>query len=199
MSYQYKKNYYPTFILEDFLENPDDVVEYSKSLKFFKPEKDENWPGLRTKSLHLFNEKLFNYIVLKILSVYYDFSFHKVKYFDTNVMFHKIYLKDYLNFNKKHTNIHRDNDFELAGVLYLNKKFSEKTGTTIFDDSENEIIKISNNYNTLVCYDAKKIHGVNNILDEERLSIVIFIGKIEIEKNINERLNDLGKSYTVQE
>jgi wyosine [tRNA(Phe)-imidazoG37] synthetase (radical SAM superfamily) len=199
MSYQYKKNYYPTFILEDFLENPDDVIEYSKSLKFFKPEKDENWPGLRTKSLHLFNEKLFNYIVLKILSVYYDFSFHKVKYFDTNVMFHKIYLKDYLNFNKKHTNIHRDNDFELAGVLYLNKKFSEKTGTTIFDDSENEIIKISNNYNTLVCYDAKKIHGVNNILDEERLSIVIFIGKIEIEKNINERLNDLGKSYTVQE
>jgi wyosine [tRNA(Phe)-imidazoG37] synthetase (radical SAM superfamily) len=199
MIYQDKKNYYPTFILEDFLENPDDVVEYSKSLKFFKPEKDENWPGLRTKSLHLFNEKLFNYIVLKILSVYYDFSFHKVKYFDTNVMFHKIYLKDYLNFNKKHTNIHRDNDFELAGVLYLNKKFSEKTGTTIFDDSENEIIKISNNYNTLVCYDAKKIHGVNNILDEERLSIVIFIGKIEIEKNINERLNDLGKSYTVQE
>jgi wyosine [tRNA(Phe)-imidazoG37] synthetase (radical SAM superfamily) len=199
MIYQNKKNYYPTFILEDFLENPDDVVEYSKSLKFFKPEKDENWPGLRTKSLHLFNEKLFNYIVLKILSVYYDFSFHKVKYFDTNVMFHKIYLKDYLNFNKKHTNIHRDNDFELAGVLYLNKKFSEKTGTTIFDDSENEIIKISNNYNTLVCYDAKKIHGVNNILDEERLSIVIFIGKIEIEKNINERLNDLGKSYTVQE
>ena len=199
MSYQYKKNYYPTFILEDFLENPDDVIEYSKSLKFFKPEKDENWPGLRTKSLHLFNEKLFNYIVLKILSVYYDFSFHKVKYFDTNVMFHKIYLKDYLNFNKKHTNIHRDNDFELAGVLYLNKKFSEKTGTTIFDDSENKIIKISNNYNTLVCYDAKKIHGVNNILDEERLSIVIFIGKIEIEKNINERLNDLGKSYTVQE
>ena len=199
MSYQYKKNYYPTFILEDFLENPDDVIEYSKSLKFFKPEKDENWPGLRTKSLHLFNEKLFNYIVLKILSVYYDFSFHKVKYFDTNVMFHKIYLKDYLNFNKKHTNIHRDNDFELAGVLYLNKKFSEKTGTTIFNDNENEIIKISNNYNTLVCYDAKKIHGVNNILDEERLSIVIFIGKIEIEKNINERLNDLGKSYTVQE
>jgi hypothetical protein len=28
MSYQYKKNYYPTFILEDFLENPDDVIEY---------------------------------------------------------------------------------------------------------------------------------------------------------------------------
>ena len=199
MIYQNKKNYYPTFILENFFENPDDVVNYSKSLEFFKPEKDENWPGLGTKSLHLFNETLFNYIVLKILSVYYDFSFHKVKYFDTNVMFHKIRLKDYLNFNKKHTNIHRDNDFELAGVLYLNKKFNEKTGTTIFDDNENEIIKISNNYNTLVCYDAKKIHGVNNILDDERLSIVIFIGKIEIEKNINERLNDLGKSYTVQE
>ena len=35
----------------------------------------------------------------------------------------------------------------------------------------------------------KKIHGINNILDKERLTIVIFIGKIEIEKNINERLN----------
>jgi|LakMenE18May11ns_1017448.scaffolds.fasta_scaffold9429620_2 hypothetical protein len=199
MNYQYKENYYPTFVLENFFQNPNDVVEYSKTLEFFKPEKDENWPGVRTKSLHLFNKPLFDYIVSKILSVYYDFSFHNFKYLDTHIMFQKINLKDFLNNNKKNTNLHQDIYHELAGVIYLNKKFNEKTGTNIFDNNENKIVKVSNSYNTLVCYDAQKIHGFNDILNEERLTIVIFIGKIEIKKNINERLNDLGKSYTVQE
>jgi hypothetical protein len=185
-----KKNYYPTFILENFFQNPNDIFNYSKKLEFFKPKKNENWPGVRTKSLHLINRPLFDYIILKILSVYYDFSFHSVKYLNANIMFHKIDLEDYLNFDKKHTNIHRDIDSELAGVIYLNKKINEETGTNIFSDNKNKIIKVSNFYNTLVCYDSKKIHGVNNILDKERLTIVIFIGKIEIEKNINKRLSD---------
>ena len=197
MNYQNKKNYYPTLILENFFENPDNIVEYSKTLEFFKPKKDQNWPGLRTKSLHLINKSLYDYIIFKILNIYYDSSFHYIKYFKTHVNFHKIHLKDYLNYDKKHTKNHRDTNFELAGLIYLNKNFNEKTGTNIFDDNENTIVKISNNYNTLACYDAKKMHGANELLDEERLTIVIFIGKIEIEKNINERLNDLGKSYTV--
>lgn len=184
-----KKNYYPTFILENFFQNPDNIFNYSKTLKFFKPKKNENWKGVRTKSFHLINRELFDYIILKILSVYYDFSFHNVKYLNAHIMFHKIDLKDSLNFDKKHAYTHRDIDDELAGVIYLNKKINEETGTNIFDDNKNKIIKVSNSYNTLVCYDAKKIHGINNILDKERLTIVIFIGKIEIEKNINERLN----------
>jgi hypothetical protein len=190
-----KKNYYPTFVLENFFKNPDSIINYSKNLEFFKPEKNDNWPGARTKSFHLFNKPLFEYIVFKILNVYYDFSFHKIKYLNTYVMFHKINLKNYLKFDKKHTNIHRDNNCELAGVIYLNKKFNEKTGTNVFDDKKNKIIKVSNSYNTLVCYDSKKIHGINDVLDKERLTIVVFIGKVEIETNINKRLNDLKKSY----
>ena len=37
---------YPTFCVDNFLENPDEIVEYSKKLKFIK-NPDGRWPGAR--------------------------------------------------------------------------------------------------------------------------------------------------------
>jgi hypothetical protein len=195
------KKYYPTFVMENFFENPDEIIKYSNTCEFFPPEENHFWPGQRTKSFHLFNKSLFNFVIEKLLSVYYDNTYHNLKCEKVEIMFHKISSKDWSSYIKKDIRIHRDDDNELSALIYLNKKiFNEETGTSLYDDEKNRIIKISNKFNNLACYDAKKLHGITNFnnFEEDRLTVVIFIGKIEIKKNVNERINDLGKSYTVQ-
>ena len=62
---------YPVTIVDDFFDDPDEIVELAESLKWYPPETG-NWPGLRTKQLHLENERLFNYIGEKIHHIFHD-------------------------------------------------------------------------------------------------------------------------------
>lgn len=172
---------YPTIVVENFFKNPDEIVEYSKKLNFINS-KDwhtkVNWIGSRTESLHIKNKILFNFIVEKFLSIYYGNELNNLKYFNSYVYFHKITLKDFENYSKKNT-IHKDK-CKLAAVIYLNKNiYNEETGTSIYDKNKNRLIKVSNSYNVLIGYDAKKLHSPTKIEDENRLTINIFIGEIK--------------------
>ena len=56
---------YPTLIVNNFFENPNKIVEYSKTLEYNRSdwkEKNTEWPGVRTKSINYFHFDLFKFI-----------------------------------------------------------------------------------------------------------------------------------------
>jgi hypothetical protein len=163
---------FPTLIVDNFFDNPDTIINLSNTLEFFEADKEEFWPGRRSKPLHEINDKLFNFIISKVLSFYYDFQLENISWDNTYVGFHKINSKIDLK------DIHKDNSAILAGIIYLNKNGTIDNGTTIYNEDKNKKIVLSNTYNTMLCYDANQLHGSTSTLmydDEERLSIVFFI------------------------
>lgn len=169
----------PTIIKENFFKNPDEIVGLTNKIKWIPPGLTADWPGVRSKNLCDILPNLNNYIISKILKLYYGRD--NIKVSDTIIQFHKIKLSDYENHNKKNTRFHKDYT-DIAGLIYLTKGINDETiGTSILDDEGNLGVKISNVYNTLVCYDGNKLHGATGLNDVERLTIVIFL------KHINEK------------
>ena len=41
-----------TIVVDNFFDNVDNIISLSKKLKYYKGSENDNWPGLRTKSLH---------------------------------------------------------------------------------------------------------------------------------------------------
>lgn len=181
---------YPTVIIDNFFDDPKSIVSFSKKLTWYKPNEQDNWPGLRTDFLHKLNYNLFDYIVKKILSVYYNFDLQQISWEDVRIQFHKIKSSHLKNFKKIHTQIHKDDGVEIAGVIYLDKDLTcEETGTSIYNEDLNRTVKVSNSFNTLLLYDAKKFHGVTNFSEKEILRLVIFIGKINSNFSVLQRLS----------
>lgn len=170
----------PTIVKENFFEKPDEIVKLTKKIEWLSPGPTADWPGVRSKNLCDILPNLNNYIISKIVKLYYGHD--NLEVFNTNIQFHKIKLSDYENHNKKNTRFHKDYT-DIAGLIYLTKGINdENIGTSILDDEGNLGVKISNVYNTLVCYDGNKSHGATGLNDIERLTIVIFLRTIN-EKN----------------
>lgn len=168
---------YPTIIKNNFFHNPDDIVENTKKIKWYKSSSNDNWPGYRSDNIYNFNMSLHDLIVHDILKLY--FRNENIVVGETKIQFHKINYNDWLEHNRKNTKIHKDSS-ELAGVIYLNKDTNNfNTGTSFYDENKNITAQISNNYNTLACYDGKIYHGATSLDYDERLIIVIFLNKIK--------------------
>ena len=54
---------YPITIVDDFFEDPDAIVEMANELKYYTPNTG-NWPGTRTKNLHIEEPRFFRYFGL---------------------------------------------------------------------------------------------------------------------------------------
>ena len=61
---------YPITIVDDFFEDPDGIVEMAKSMKYYTPNTG-NWPGTRTKNLHVEDKRFFNYFGQKLHLLFY--------------------------------------------------------------------------------------------------------------------------------
>jgi hypothetical protein len=163
---------FPTLIVDNFFNDPDVIINLSNTLEFFEADKKEFWPGKRSLPLHTVNDKLFNFILSKVLSFYYDFQLESVSWENAYVAFHKMNSKIDLK------DIHKDNSALLAGIIYLNKNGTIDNGTTIYNEDKNKKLILSNTYNTMLSYDANQLHGATSTImynNEERLSIVFFI------------------------
>jgi hypothetical protein len=175
---------FPTCVIQNFFNNPKDILKYIKTLKWYNPKPKDNWPGKRTENLWELNEELFKFVVNKSLSLYFNINTQIVRWKCSEIKFHKIKPKDLLKYKKQHTQIHRDN-FELAGVIYLNENcFDENNGTTIYDDNKKEILRVSNYFNNAVFYDGSTLHGLTSFNKKDRLVLCVFIDGITVdEKN----------------
>ena len=163
-----------TIIVDNFFDDVDKIIKLSKTLKYYPRSQKENWPGLRTKSLHLTHYGLFNDIVLKVLNYYYPAS--QLKYNDAYVGFSRLKYGD-----KGKTRFHYDDDTKVAAVIYLSDG-DMKSGTTLFHTEKDKQIVVANKLNTMVAYDGKKYHGFTSLktVKKERLTLNIFIKSIEV-------------------
>ncbi len=61
---------FPITSINNFFNDPDEVVRFAKSLKYRKP-KEGIYPGVRTKNLHDIDYAFFNKTIRSILSIYF--------------------------------------------------------------------------------------------------------------------------------
>ena len=177
---------YPTVIIDNFFDNPDKMVEYSKTLKYHIPRKDEWWIGKRSELLHKINPDLFNFICTKILATFYDSDLEEVKWEDAQIQFQIITRED---INKTKVLAHKDIGNSLSGIIYLSKNESLSNGTKILKDENTDKILVSSIYNTLLCYEGSQIHAPIGASEEERLTIVFFIHDIKANVLPYDRIN----------
>tara|TARA_R110000764_G_scaffold138371_1_gene226181 strand:+ start:111 stop:662 length:552 start_codon:yes stop_codon:yes gene_type:complete len=166
---------FPVTYIKNFFNYPDKILKYANTVDYFPPTTSDSWKGLRSKPLNEINPDLFHHIINKVLSTYYDFNLETVSWDKTYAAFHKM---NNINITKK--DIHTDEDSELAGIIYLNKNGDINNGTTIYNN-EKEIIKVANEYNSMVCYDSKFRHCASNCVGE-RFNIVFFIDILQVKQ-----------------
>jgi|TARA_R100000482_G_scaffold94437_2_gene39549 hypothetical protein len=162
-----------TIVVDNFFDNVDDIISLSKKLKYYKASESDNWPGLRTKSLHDTHYNLFNSVIIKILNYYYPNK--KLHYSNSHVVFSRLKYGD-----EGKTRFHLDDDTKIAAVIYLSEGNIEG-GTTIFENDNKKQIIVGNIFNSMIAYDGNKLHGYTSLLpfkNKERLTLNVFIGDI---------------------
>jgi hypothetical protein len=165
-----------TIVVDNFFDNIDKVITLSKNLKYHSRPSYENWPGIRTESLHSEHYDFFNEVVLKVLSYYYPGK--ELKYYNAHVAFCKTKHGDRCG---RGTRFHQDGNKKIAAVIYLSDG-DIKCGTTIFHKKKDKQIIVANKFNTMVAYDGQKYHGFTSLktVEKERLTLIVFIEDVEV-------------------
>jgi hypothetical protein len=117
-------------IIEDnFFDNPDSIVDYALSQKYFKS--TGAFPGTRSRDLSLSsNYFYYQFVVEKISSIVKEIGSRKIDMYFQRIHNH--------SFNGNHGEIensgwvHTDSAF-MSGIVYLNKDAMSYGGTSIYD------------------------------------------------------------------
>jgi len=183
---------YPVVILEDFFKNPDDIVSYANKILYNTPKPNDYWIGKRSESLSLINPQLFHFIVNKVISIFYNTKKEEVLISDIDIYFQKIKKTDIINcLETRKSMLHTDKSKSLSGIIYLSKKEGIKNGTKISLNENTDNILVSNKYNSMLCYDGGQLHSPIGSEDDDRLTIVFFIRKIQSDFSVYDRLNEI--------
>jgi len=159
----------------NFFKNPDSVVEYAKTLDYHKAKDYQNWPGVRTENMHIIDNTFFANVMLDILKPKYGIN---VRFNNSYLHFHKIRPGDTAK-----VSFHKDEDFDMAAVIYLSKDVDIDNGTTLFNKDGNKQVVVSNHYNSMILYNAKTLHGATKMkFDTNRLTLVAFFSDIKVAK-----------------
>ena len=120
---------YPITIVDDFFEDPDGIVEMAESMKYYTPNTG-NWPGTRTKNLHIEDKRFFNYFGQKLHLLFYETA---PEYWNLQCHFQLIdpFCEDKYS-NKNRGWIHKDIDTWFGGIVYLQKDPEPDTGTSAY-------------------------------------------------------------------
>ena len=120
---------YPITIVDDFFEDPDAIVEMANELKYYTPNTG-NWPGTRTKNLHIEEPRFFRYFGSKLHLLFYE---SVPDYWNLQCHFQLIhpFCKDKYD-NKNRGWIHQDIDTWFGGIVYLSKNPCPNSGTSVF-------------------------------------------------------------------
>ena len=121
---------FPITIVDNFFDDPDAIVEIANNLKFFNPQTG-NWPGTRTKNLHVEEPRLHMYFTQKLNSIFFE---DNPDYWNTQAHFQLINPIDPDNqYSKKNRGwIHIDDNSWYGGIVYLNKDPEPDTGTSVY-------------------------------------------------------------------
>ena len=120
---------YPITIVDDFFEDPDGIVEMANELKYYTPNTG-NWPGQRTKNLHVEEPRFFTHFGSKLHLLFYETV---PEYWNLQCHFQMIHpFCDDKNSKKNRGWIHKDIDTWFGGIVYLKKDPEPNTGTSVY-------------------------------------------------------------------
>ena len=192
---------WPFFCIDNFFDNPDEIVEYAKTLEFLPCQN----PGTRTAALNFVDQDFFFWVNKKILSVLYPMNYQDIAYQATSTF-------ALVPPNLEHDGWVHEDTCEFSSIIYLSKQ--KDCGTTIFSpkkqhlkkyetqdkkaqyfwdysntegvaeekdkNNENfeESIIVKPKYNRLIIFDAKMAHAaqpyMSSTSDEPRLTLNSF-------------------------
>jgi hypothetical protein len=118
---------YPVTIVDNFFEEPDEIVKLSQQYEFKKT--DGRWPGYRTELFPHINPDLNQYVTDKIIRLFYTggVDFRLLGSFQKCPAMHEDQYHP-----KNRGWIHRDGPFQFGGIIYLGKNPEPDTGTSIY-------------------------------------------------------------------
>ena len=205
-------------VLDDFFDDPVWIKNYALSLSYSK-DVENNWPGERSELLDNINKDLLGYTVNKFLSLYYDHSntnivwhangtFQKTSklykdgwiHTDAELITVIIFLNDNADLSSGTTLYEKKT--EIAVAMHNDKKKESFDNTYLIESMEEfrkehnnqftESIVIKNKFNRLIAFDSQMFHGANNFdATDERLTLVIFIDKVQVNNYPIQRLKKL--------
>lgn len=183
---------------ENFLPNPDEVVDLAKRSTFYSiadhpetPDKKNvnlSWVGKRSESLYtsnqLFAHSIFDGLFSRVATKIMGDSNYGMRYeYLGNVLFHYLTEQDVRDSTWEHI----DESCVFAGVLYLNKVAPDHSGTVIIIDGKK--VEVKNEFNKLVLYPARLSHyaqcGFGSDTDDARLTLAFFITAAMFNLNCN--------------
>ena len=118
----------------NFFQKPDEIVQYAKSLDYYKDPKGK-WPGERSKCLSEINYNFFNITCRKILSSVFPMDFYDIS-FKAHIHFQVIHPEQ----SGSPGWIHQDIYSDFSSIIYLSHH--ENCGTNFFT-AKNELLKFS--------------------------------------------------------
>ena len=121
-------NYFPTIVVDRFLEDPDYALGLAKSVEYDELS-ETDYPGVVSKkTLKNIDKNLCDYVIEKVVGYYWD-TINPVEY-DMQIEFQRIDPKEKGILNKGI--IHIDSAFA-GGVIYLNNSPSRNSGTSFYE------------------------------------------------------------------
>ena len=127
-----EEKYFFNQVTDGFFENPNEVIKFANTLDY-GPNPKGNFPGVRSHGLHLVDYNFFNSTLLRIFSLFYDYSKQGVKWDNVEMYFQKTYPFDPTNKNKLLNTglVHQDGSWPLVGLIYLTPNADLNSGTCL--------------------------------------------------------------------
>ena len=139
---------YPNLQVHNVFRQPDQVVEYAKSLEYIQ-DPEGRWPGKRSKFVHVLNYDLFNMVCKRTLAVLYPMNYHHMR-FKAHSQFQTI--------PAAHAGgegwIHQDIYSQITCIIYLSHH--DNCGTNLYIP-ENEVMRPTFEKNNSESFDVNKI------------------------------------------
>ena len=158
-----------TYICDNFFANPNNIRRKGLIRKYFKQEDhphSSGFPGVRTRGLCDIDETLFNKITLKAGRI---LGYKGIRV--CSALAYSITNKD------TPLSLHRDEEWDIGGVIYLNPNIPPDCGTIVAGQL------VPAKYNRLVLYDGSLIHspaksfGTNRF--NSRMVLTLFFKKVD--------------------
>lgn len=113
----------PLTVFDNFLDNPDMMRELALSLPYYK-DPEGKWPGLRSESLHLIDNDIFDLLSKKFFSMFFDIETIGWK---LDARFQKV--------GKEYGSgwAHTDVGPIITGIIYLDPRPQPNSGTIILE------------------------------------------------------------------
>jgi len=150
-------NVIPATILDGFLDNPNTIRDWGKSLEF-NLDPTNRWPGKRTLALNLLHPSLFNYINIKVLSLFFE---NPIGYQS------EIFFQSIEGFQDKGW-VHQDSTL-FTFIIYLSKEDEINCGTTLYSLKKNKLHSINSDQDNLILDKRYHHHQTKSISSETQI------------------------------